>query len=190
MASSFLFFFHLQIQHILRSKKLSHGPHGFIVSILFHLWIWHIFRSKKSRWPRNLTMTFWNFEAVSPEFLRSVSTVAESCCTDNVRSFLVWRNPTPVVPAQSSGQGMSFILVSKNQHWTLARSKHVTCVSLQLNDRQLKICVTRLRKSSGKFDANLFYLMSPYFYLKSKLSKFKQISVKEVFLKNKEIYLG
>ena len=32
--------------------------------------------------------------------------------------------------------------------------------------------------------------MSPYFYLKSKLSKFKQISVKEVFLKNKEIYLG
>ena len=79
-------FFHLQIRHILRSKNfgcfkqsewnnffhifhifsvtMSHGPHGFIVSIFFHLWIQHIFRSKKSGWPRNLTMTFWNFEAV------------------------------------------------------------------------------------------------------------------------------
>jgi hypothetical protein len=41
--------------------------------------------------------------------------------------------------------------------------------------------------TSGKSNANLFYLMYPYSYLKLKLSRIKQTAIKEVFLKNKEI---
>ena len=43
--------------------------------------------------------------------------------------------------------------------------------------------------TSGNFDADLFYLMYTYFYLKLKISKIKQISNKEIFLKNKVICL-